>query len=151
MIEHYNDLTRLIERLHRRYLDVVRAGLTRLGIDDVNPVQALMLRNIGGDEVVVRDLVERGYYVGSNASYNIKKLVDGGYLEQERSPFDRRSVRISLTPKGLELREKIAEIERASAASLGEDPGFADALAQACRLLRRIERTWADYLQYGPV
>lgn len=151
MSDDYYDLTRLIERLHRRYLDVIRAQLNRLGADDVNPVQALMLRNIGGDEVVVRDLVERGYYVGSNASYNIKKLVEAGYLEQARSSFDRRSVRISLTPKGLELRDRMEELEKAGVAALGDDPDVGKALAEACRLLRRLEQSWSDFIRYGRV
>lgn len=149
MSDDYYDLTRLIERLHRRYLDVIRAELTRLGADDINPVQALMLRNIGGDEVVVRDLVERGYYVGSNASYNIKKLVEAGYLEQTRSAFDRRSVRISLTPKGLDLRNKMGELEEADLAALGADTETEKSVANACRLLRRLERSWSDFVRYG--
>ena len=75
------ELTRLIERLHRRFLDVLRAELNRMSIKDINAVQALLLANIGEEEIVIRDLVERGYYQGSNVSYNIKKLVDMGYLD----------------------------------------------------------------------
>ena len=77
----YVELTRLIERLHRRFLDVLRAELNRLGVKNINAVQALLLANISDEEIVIRDLVERGYYQGSNVSYNIKKLTDLGYLE----------------------------------------------------------------------
>ncbi len=147
----YFELTRLIERLHRRFLDVVRAELTEIGVTDLNPVQALMLRNIGGDEVVVRDLVERGYYLGSNASYNIKKLVEAGYLEQSRSAFDRRSVRIRLTDKGRELCRKVEDAERANAAALAGDQDEVRALAEARGLLRRLERIWSDYIGFGRI
>lgn len=146
----YFDLAHMIERLHRRYLDVVRAALTRIGVDDVNPVQALMLTNIGDEEVVVRDLVERGYYLGSNASYNIKKLTEAGYLEQARSTFDRRSVRIKLTGKGQELRGKLQQMERSNADALAEGAADGTGLAETCRLLRKLERVWSDFIQYGP-
>ena len=86
MNKRYMDLTRLIERLHRRFLDVLRAELNRLGVRNINAVQALLLANISEEEIVIRDLVERGYYQGSNVSYNIKKLTELGYLVQERSP-----------------------------------------------------------------
>ena len=37
------DLPRLIERMHRRFLDVVRIELARQGMNDISPVQAMML------------------------------------------------------------------------------------------------------------
>ena len=103
MSEAYIQLTRMIERLHRRFLDVLRFELDRLQIDDINPPQALMLTKIEGREVAVRDIVERGYYLGSNASYNIRQLVQNGYVVQERSHHDRRAIRVRLTDKGKTL------------------------------------------------
>ena len=85
MSKQYIELTLLIERLHRRFLHVFRTELKGIGVRDINGVQALILTNIGEDEVVIRDLIERGYYQGSNISYNIKKLTDYGYLAQERA------------------------------------------------------------------
>jgi len=145
----YLELTRLIERLHRRFLDVLRAELTRQGIKDVNAVQALLLTNIGEEEIVIRDLVERGYYLGSNVSYNIKKLVESGFLEQQRSEHDRRSVRIKLTPKALDLVNKIKELEDNHVSSLAEDDVAEGDIAQVLKTLRRVERTWADNMQFG--
>ena len=81
----YGDITRLIERLHRRYLDVIRYELSQLGIDDINAVQALLLMNVQASEVSIRELVDRGYYIGSNVTYNVRHLVETGYLDQERS------------------------------------------------------------------
>ena len=150
MTDVYFDLTRLIERLHRRFLDVLRAELDHLGIDDINASQSLILVNIDRDEVTVRDLIKRGYYLGSNASYNIKKLVESGYLEQERSPHDRRSVRIRLSPKGLELCAKVRKLQDSHASALTNGLGGADELEQACGALRNLERHWSDYVQFGP-
>lgn len=145
----YLELTRLIERLHRRFLDVLRAELNRMGIKDINAVQALLLANIGEEEIVIRDLVERGYYQGSNVSYNIKKLAEMGYLEQERSTHDRRSVRIKLTEKAMEVVKSIRELEERNALSLTEHGLGVEEIESVCNILRRLERTWTDYVHYG--
>jgi len=145
----YLELTRLIERMHRRFLDVLRAELNRLGIKDINGVQALLLANIGGEEIVIRDLVERGYYQGSNVSYNIKKLAEMGYLEQERSAHDRRSVSIRLTEKAMNVVERVRELEESIAGRLGEQAMSNDEIDSVCQGLRKVERTWSDYIHYG--
>ncbi len=149
MKKQYLELTRLIERLHRRFLDVLRAELTRQGIKEVNAVQALLLTNIGEEEIVIRDLVERGYYLGSNVSYNIKKLVESGFLEQQRSEHDRRSVRIKLTPKALDLVIKIKELEDNHVSSLADNDVAEGDIEQVLRTMRRVERTWADNMHFG--
>ena len=144
----YLELTRLIERLHRRFLDVLRAELNRLGVKDVNPVQALLLVNVGSEEIVIRDLIERGYYQGSNVSYNIKKLTETGYLEQERSPHDRRTVTVRLTPKALDVVKNIRDLEHRQSAALADEMDAPEVKA-ASRTLRRLERTWTDYIRDG--
>jgi DNA-binding MarR family transcriptional regulator len=145
----YLELTRLIERLHRRFLDLLRAELNRLGIRDINSVQALLIANIGKDEIAIRDLVERGYYQGSNVSYNIKKLAEMGYLEHERSEHDRRSVCIRLTEKALRIVDQIRQLEMRIAGQLGEQDVGSSEIDTVCQALRRIERTWTDYVHYG--
>lgn len=147
--KHYLELTRLIERLHRRFLDVLRAELNRMGIKDINGVQALLLVNIGEEEIVIRDLVERGYYQGSNVSYNIKKLTELGYLDQERSEHDRRSVRIKLTEKAMQVVAKVRELETNNATGLADSGVTEESMDASCDVLRRLERTWADYIHYG--
>ena len=105
--DEYFELTHMIERLHRRQLDVLRGELNRLGIRDVSPAQAMLLTNIEGDDILYRELVDRGYYLGSNAAYNVKKLVGAGYLDQERASHDRRAVKLQLSEKGRELCAKL--------------------------------------------
>jgi DNA-binding MarR family transcriptional regulator len=143
----YLDIVRLIERLHRHFLDVLRTELRRLGIEDINAVQALLLYNIGENEVVIRDLKDRGYYQGSNVSYNIKSLTEAGYLTQERSPHDRRSVRLKLTDKGLNLCGAVRTLQNELAASLGD--ATQPALEGALTTLQKLERTWTDFIHYG--
>lgn len=145
----YLELTRLVERLHRRFLDVLRAELNRLGVKNINAVQALLLANISDEEIVIRDLVERGYYQGSNVSYNIKKLTDLGYLEQERSAHDRRSVRIRLTDKALDVVRSVRALEERHAGTLAEQGLAAEELEAIARSLRQVERVWDDYIHYG--
>lgn len=139
-------LTRMIERLHRRHLDVLRFELDRLGIEGISAAQALMLTKIKDQSVGVRDLVERGYYLGSNASYNIKQLVDSGLVEQERSPHDRRSIRVKLSDKGKELCARIGDAEVQHAQALGATGQDRSAIDASCQFLRRLEIAWGDYL-----
>jgi len=96
----YMEALTLVERLHRRLLDVIKDEFDRAGRSDVNAVQALLLFNIGDAELTAGELRTRGYYLGSNVSYNLKKLVEMGYIHHQRSRMDRRSVRVSLTDKG---------------------------------------------------
>jgi DNA-binding MarR family transcriptional regulator len=141
-------LPRLIERMHRRYLDVLRFELTRMGVDDLNPVQMMQLLNID-EEVSVQELVDRGHYVGSSAFYNIKKLVQAGYIEQSRSPSDRRAVRVRLTKKAHDLCAKLREQQDALAASFAKIDEKGTDIEGAYKTLRSLERSWDDYLRYG--
>ena len=107
MKEQYLESIHLIERLHRQFLEVVKGELERQDIQDVNNVQAVILYNIGKDELTVGELTNRGYYLGSNVSYNVRKMVENNYLIQERSTHDRRSVRVRLSEKGIALHEML--------------------------------------------
>lgn len=149
MAKEYLELTRLIERLHRRFLDVLRSELGLIGVKDINGVQALLLANVGDSEIVIRDLIERGYYQGSNVSYNIKKLSELGYLEQERSAHDKRSVTIRLTGKAKGVVARIKEFEEQTAGKLDEHGLGAEKIGEVLDALRRLERIWSDTIQYG--
>lgn len=149
MSKEYIDLTLLIERLHRRFLDVLRTELKRIGIRDINGVQALILANIGDDEIVIRDLIERGYYQGSNVSYNIKKLTDYGYLDQERALHDKRSITVKLTDKGRQVVAGVRELEEKNGMKFQESIGDPDTMTNAIEMLRKLERTWDEYIRYG--
>ena len=108
----YMESLHLVERLHRRLLDVIKDEFDRAGRSDVNSVQALLLFNVGDAELTAGELKSRGHYQGSNVSYNLKKLIECGYIAQERSPHDRRSVRIKLSERGLELQRKLDAVEQ---------------------------------------
>lgn len=149
MSREYIELTQLIERLHRRFLDVLRTELKRMGVRELNGVQALLLANIGDEEILIRDLIERGYYQGSNVSYNIKKLTDFGYLEQERAEHDKRTVAIRLTDKARTIVERVKQLEAENAQKFQEALGGADAIDGACATLSQLERVWDDYIRYG--
>ena len=149
MNKQYFELTRLIERLHRRFIDVLKSELNRIGVRNINGVQALLLSNIGEEKITIRDLVERGYYLGSNVSYNIKKLTDLGYLDQEPTPHDRRSVTISLTEKALEIVRSMREVQDQNATAFSKQGTGPDDLDELCTRLKALERTWSDYISYG--
>ncbi len=148
MKETYFETIRLIERLHRQFLEVVKGELDRLGIEDINNVQALILANVGREELTVGELTNRGYYLGSNVSYNVKKMVENGYLIQERSTHDRRSIRVRVSEKGLELCDHVDALHRRHIANL-TGPEFSRETFEAVnQSLRALERFWSDNLAY---
>jgi DNA-binding MarR family transcriptional regulator len=140
---------RMIERLHRLLLDVIKDEFDRKGEAEINSVQALLLNNMGDDELTAGELKTRGYYLGSNVSYNLKKLVEMGYLHYKRSDTDRRSVRVSLTPKGIEARDTIQKLYQRQLTSV-EAVGqiTADDFKSLNKALVRLERFWADQIRY---
>jgi DNA-binding MarR family transcriptional regulator len=142
----YVEALALIDRL---LLDVVKDEFERLGNLEVNSVQALLLYNIGDNEVTAGELKSRRYYQGSNVSYNLKKLVDGGFMHHQRCSIDRRSVRISLTEKGLEVRDSVAELFLRHTQELAERTSIdGERLSQIVGDLRRMERFWTDQIRY---
>jgi len=149
VINDYLNSINLIERLHRQFLEVVKGELDRLGVQDINNIQALILYNIGKDELTVGELTNRGYYLGSNVSYNVRKMVENEYLVQERSTHDKRSVRVRASDKGLSLWNSMDEMFRRHADVMGTDAMNGTELQSANTVLRRLERFWGSPGAYG--
>ncbi len=142
------ELPQLLERLHRRFLDVVRIELTRIGVRDINPVQILMLAAIGQNEdMAVRDLIDRGYYLGSNVSYNIKNLSESGYIERFTDPHDRRSARVRITGKGRPVLEKLQSVTANLAAALITSAEQSKDCDATLNFLRRFERECSIFIE----
>jgi DNA-binding MarR family transcriptional regulator len=145
----YLEALTLIERLHRRLLDVIKDDFERTGEKEVNPVQALLLFNISDAELTAGELKTRGHYQGSNVSYNLKKLVEAGYVNHERSSADKRSVRISLTQKGREIRARVDSMYNRQLQAIEEVVGIsADEFERINKALTRLERYWTDQILY---
>jgi DNA-binding MarR family transcriptional regulator len=149
MKESYLNMIALVERLHRQFLELVRTELDSLGIQDINNVQALILFNIGPVELTVGELTLRGCYLGSNVSYNVKKMVENGYLVQERSAHDRRSIRVRLSPKGLDLCAKLDAMHDRHVSNLATTAVDIQALNDASVTLRRLDRFWTQIVDRG--
>ncbi|SEK86420.1 transcriptional regulator, MarR family [Roseivivax marinus] len=145
----YLDALALVERLHRLLLDVIKDEFERVGILEINAVQALLLFNIGDNEVTAGELKTRGYYQGSNVSYNLKKLVEAGYMHHQRCEIDRRSVRVRLTPRGREIREIVETLFLRHAEGLEASGAIdRDGFDRITHSLRRVERFWTDQIRY---
>lgn len=143
---------RLIERLHRRMLDIVKHRLDGVGMNDINSVQALLLYNIGDNEMTAGDLRSRGYYLGSNVSYNLKKMVESGYINQERSEHDRRALRIWLSDKGIEVCTLVGDLFDQNLEVVKKKELFSDDDVTDLRnSLRSLESFWTDQLRFGGV
>lgn len=139
----------LIERLHRQLLDVIKDELERVDQTDINAVQALLLYNIGDSELTAGELRSRGHYLGSNVSYNLKKLVEAGYISHARSERDRRSVRVSLTTAGFNVRDKIDGLFNRHLQSLEKVGDVSGEMMNGTNVtLERLERFWADQIRY---
>jgi DNA-binding MarR family transcriptional regulator len=145
----YLESLTLVERLHRRLLDVIKDELDRRGRSDVNAVQALLLHNIGDRELSASELRTRGYYLGSNVSYNLKKLVEEGFLDHQRSRIDRRSVRIKLTLKGQDIRDIVEGLYNKHLRTLEQIGGVGgEDFSTLNKALQRLERFWTDQILY---
>ena len=145
----YLESLQLVERLHRRLLDVIKDEFDRRSRADINSVQALLLYNIGDKELTAGELRTRGYYLGSNVSYNLKKLVDLGFISHQRSRIDRRSVRVSLTERGLEVALVVNELYNRHIQSIEKVGGIAaEDFRMMNKALQRLERFWTDQILY---
>lgn len=142
----YLELILLIERLHRRFLDVIKSELDKLKIEDINNVQTLILYNIGSENLTVGELTNRGYYLGSNVSYNIKKLVENEYIMQERSPHDKRSIKVKLSQKGLDLCNKIDLLYQRNVDELINKAMPKDQVDQINQGLKALEVFWTKWI-----
>lgn len=142
MTNEYLEVISLVERLHRHFLEVVKLELDGLGIHDINNVQGLMLFNIGDAEMTVGELTLRGCYLGSNVSYNVKKMVENDYLVQERSVHDRRSIHVKLTDKGRALRDRLTGMHHRHIEMLAQTAVTDGDLQHVIVTLRRLERFW---------
>ncbi|MBO0903641.1 transcriptional regulator LdtR [Jiella sonneratiae] len=145
----YLETLQLVERLHRRLLDVIKDEFDRAGRTDINAVQALLLFNIGDSVLTAGELRSRGFYLGSNVSYNLKKLVELGFIDHQKSRVDRRAVRVSLTESGKEVAEVVAGLYDRHIGSIDKVGGLDEQEFQKMnKSLQRLDRFWNDQILY---
>ena len=137
------DVFVLAERLHRQFLESIQLELDMLNIRDINNVRALMLLNIGDAEMTVSELLWRGCYLGSNVSYNLKKLTEAGYVVQERSSHDKRVIMVRNSQKGVELCAILQDMNARHIAALSRGDFKAEELNICRQMLRTLQRSWS--------
>jgi DNA-binding MarR family transcriptional regulator len=145
--DNYIKTIALLEQLHRQFLEIVKLELDGLGVRDINSVQGLLLFNISDAQMSVGDLTLRGCYLGSNVSYNVKKMVENGYLTQERSMDDRRVIYVRLTEKGTKLRDKLQQMHERQVDMLHQSSITDEDLQAVTATLGRLERFWVHVPQ----
>ncbi len=147
MKESYFDVVVMIERLHRLFLEVVKGELDRQEKLDITNVQALILYNIGkNSQLTVGELTNRGYYLGSNVSYNLRKMVKNGYVNQVPSAHDRRSSHVKLTEKGNDLYSKIDHALAKQTQLFSKQHGTSIDLDTFGKTLRVFENFWSSII-----
>lgn len=142
----YLSLILSIERLHRRFLDVVKTKLDKEGIEEINNVQTLILYNIGESVLTIGELTNRGYYLGSNVSYNLKKLVENDFVLQERSAHDKRSIKIKLSAKGKKICELVEDLFKENLARIDEFNLKGDDISTALTTMKKLEIFWTEQI-----
>ncbi len=144
----YYETIQMIERLHRYFLDVVKMELDRKHVEDINNIQGMILYNIGHDEMTVGELTLRGYYLGSNVSYNVKKMTENGYIEQSRSVHDKRSIRVKLSDKGKELYAILNDMFARHEGQLEGTKLTPESLKDTITTLQNVEHFWNAQTQF---
>lgn len=149
MEEKYFEIIMLIERLHRLFLDVVKAELDRFKVQDISNVQAMILYNIGKNKMTVGEISNRGYYLGSNVTYNLKKLVENGYINQEQSVHDRRSSTVKLSKKGMALYGQMEGMMKKHLENLPRNHISAEKLQEFHKTMQDFETFWSFLITRG--
>lgn len=139
----YFETVTMVERLHRQFMDVLKVELDRMRLQDINNIQCFILYNVAKNEMTVGELSNRGYYLGSNVSYNLKKLVESGYFVQEKAKHDKRASKIRLSAKGLKLYEKLDKLMEKQAENLRHNGINDQNLTDMLRLLRKLDAYWS--------
>jgi DNA-binding MarR family transcriptional regulator len=137
--DYYNILVSL-ERSYKLFLEILDKSLEKTGVLGVNNVQALIIYNLSNNEVSVGELISRGIYQGSNVSYNLKKLIQQGYIDQIPSERDKRSLHVRLTEKGREVCKKVDECVDMQASSFSNNSRGKKALTTILKDVRSLER-----------
>jgi len=131
----YVGMASLVERLHRQFLELIKVEFEELRVRDINNF------NIGDAVMTVSELTSRGCYLGSNVSYNVKKMVENGYLSHERSVHDRRTIHVPLTEKGTKLCDRLRMMHQRHVEMLKSQTAISDEdLQSAATTLRRLDR-----------
>ena len=146
MKEVYFEIVVMIERLHRLFLEVIKTELEREGILDISNVQALILYNVGTNLLTVGELTQRGYYLGSNVSYNLRKMVKAGYVEQHPSQHDRRAIHIRLSSKGQQLYHALDKIFQHQAIKAKDQVASESRMSDISTVFKKFEVFWGASL-----
>jgi DNA-binding MarR family transcriptional regulator len=130
-------------------MDLIKADLENMNIHDINNSQAVMLFHLGDTALSVGELTSRGIYLGSNVSYNVKKMVENGYLTQEHSADDRRVSYVRVTEKGRKLREELTLVHQLRLEQLAPEALSAGEIEATTAVLHLLDRFWNDVLDHG--
>ncbi len=146
MKEKYFESILTIERLHHLFLDIIKFEIERLRIFDISNVQILILYNIGVNQLTVGELTQRGYYMGSNVSYNLRKMVQNDYILQVPSQHDRRSSYVRLSAKGLEIYKRVDKILQNQAETFSQKINNGTSISDLHVSLQKMEKFWQGIL-----
>lgn len=145
-LEAYVDLLHTVERAQRQLHETVGSELERAGVSDVTAVQALLLFHLGSETLTAAEIMHSGRYLGSNVSYNLKKLSELGRLETTR---DGGAPRFAATPSGRAIQQRLWALFNRQHMALQPVCSMKDSdVAAATAALKKLERYWSDQVRY---
>lgn len=139
----------LSEKVYRTFLELIKHELDSAGVIDINPIQAAVLLNIDDNTITMSEVISRGYYMGSNASYNLKKMINNGYIDQVQSNYDKRTSFVKLTNKGKTLLENLKDKISRHASSLDGKIKDKMTLSKLNGFLRNVDNHWKNIIIMG--
>lgn len=101
------DIAVAMDRSLRVFSEFVRPILVAHNADKLSTQNLIFLISVGEGDARVNDIVKRGRYVGSNASYVLKFLQEAGFIDRRQDTDDRRNAIVSWTPRGQALVEAL--------------------------------------------
>ncbi|GIG71368.1 MarR family winged helix-turn-helix transcriptional regulator [Phytomonospora endophytica] len=107
------DLTHLFFRLGRRVRHRANKQLAPTGMT-ASQARALRIIDFHGPLRIV-DLARKLDIGARSAGDIVDMLVDGGYVERNPDPDDRRSIRVSVNPEGARRADELRQLRREGA------------------------------------
>ena len=107
MAQYEDCLVFLLAKAYQRAHSAFKQKLAPFGI---TPVQHLILAVLAEEDFVSpAEISDRVAMDGATLSGVLDRMTEAGLIKKEENPQDRRSIRVSLSPKAKRMREELAE------------------------------------------
>jgi DNA-binding MarR family transcriptional regulator len=110
MAEYEECFVFLLGKAYQRAHGLLKKKLLPFGL---TPVQHLILAVLGDGALAPGEISERTVMDSATLSGVLDRMADAGLVKKEENPEDRRSLRVSITPKARKMMDDLAEQRKA--------------------------------------